>query len=120
MDRIFIRRLQASGILGVDPDERERPREIFVSLELWVDTRPAAATDDLALAVDYRAVSLRVRDHVERSTCLLVERLAEEVARLLVVDLGIPRVRVNIEKPDALPFVAAVGVEIERERKDYA
>ena len=119
-DRILIRDLLARGIVGINPDERRERQDVLVNVELWVDTRPAAAADDIASAVNYRSVAKRILAHVEGGAPLLVERLASDLARLILAEFAVERVRVRVEKPGALRFARSVGVEIERERGDYA
>ena len=120
MDRIFIHDILARGILGINDDERHERQDILVNLELWVDTRAAAASDDLQHSVNYRSVCKRVVAHVEGSACFLVERLASELAHLVLEAFPVARVRVRVEKPGALRFARSVGVEIERIPDDYA
>ena len=119
MDRILIHDLLARGIVGINPDERRERQDIVVNLELWVDARPAAASDDVRDAVNYRSVCKRVLAYVEESSHLLVERLASEIARLVLTEFPVPRVRVRVEKPGALRFARSVGIELERTREDY-
>ena len=113
-DRILIRDLLVRGIVGVNPEERRTKQDVVVNLELFVDTRTAAASDDIEHAVNYRSVCKRVIEHVEGSAPLLVERLATDIARLVLAEFGVERVRVRVEKPGALRFARSVGVEIER------
>ncbi|MED5564931.1 MAG: dihydroneopterin aldolase, partial [Pseudomonadota bacterium] len=44
----------------------------------------------------------------------LVETLAEEIATRLLTDSRIIRLRIRLEKPEAIAEAAGVGVEIER------
>jgi len=113
-DRILIRDLLVRGIVGINPEERRAKQDVVINLELTVDTRAAAKSDDIAQAVNYRSVCKRVIEHVEGSTPLLVERLASDIARLVLAEFGVQRVRVRVEKPGALRFARSVGVEIER------
>jgi FolB domain-containing protein len=113
-DRIFIRDLLVRGIVGVNPEERESRQDIVVNLDLWVDTRRAARTDDIADAVNYRSVCKRVIEHIEAASPMLVERLAGDIAKIVLTEFGVARVRVRVEKPGALRFALSVGVEIER------
>ncbi|HET9768800.1 MAG TPA: dihydroneopterin aldolase [Thermoanaerobaculia bacterium] len=113
-DRILIRDLLVRGIVGVNPEERRAKQDVVINLELTVDTRAAAASDDIEKAVNYRSVCKRVIEHVEGGAPLLVERLAAEIARLVLAEFAVERVRVRVEKPGALRFARSVGVEIER------
>jgi dihydroneopterin aldolase len=47
---------------------------------------------------------------------LLVETLAERMAAAALTDPRVERARVTVEKPDAFPDVAGVGVVVERRR----
>ena len=113
-DRILIRDLLVRGIVGVNPEERRAKQDIVINMELFADTRAAGASDDIEHAVNYRSVCKRVIELVEGSAPLLVERLAAEIARLVLAEFAVERVRVRVEKPGALRFARSVGVEIER------
>lgn len=118
-DKIVIRDLLLRGIIGINEWEREQQQDILVNLVVFADTRPAAASDDLADALNYRTLTKSVIACVEGSSHFLVERLAEEIARLCVVEHGAHRAIVRVEKPGALRFAASVGVEIDRSREDF-
>ena len=47
---------------------------------LWLDTRPAAAADDLSLTVDYAAVASRLAAVVSGEPVALIETLADRLA----------------------------------------
>ena len=81
-DQIHIRDLLVRGILGINDEERTNRQDILLNVVLTVDTRPAAGSDDIEDAVNYRTLTKQIIDHIEASSCLLVERLADEVARL--------------------------------------
>jgi FolB domain-containing protein len=119
MDQIFIRDLLVRGIVGINPDERDNPQDVLVNVTLWADTRPAAESDDIADAVNYRTVSKAIIAHVEDGGPLLVERLVAEIARLCVEsDDRVAEVEVTVEKPGALRFADSVGITIHRTREE--
>ena len=64
--------------------------------------------------VDYALLTARVRALVGAGHVLLVEQLAERVARLCLEDPRVRSARVRVEKLAAIADAAAVGVEIER------
>jgi dihydroneopterin aldolase/D-erythro-7,8-dihydroneopterin triphosphate epimerase len=99
-------------------DEREHKQDVRINLSLTVDTRPAARSDDIQDAVNYRTIAKDVIELVENSRFFLVERMAEEIARLCLGDPRVEKVQVSIEKPAALRFAHSVGVRIERSRAD--
>ncbi|WP_374685727.1 dihydroneopterin aldolase [Promineifilum sp.] len=119
MDKIIIQDLLLRGIIGINPDERVKKQDILLNLTLYFDIRRAAETDDIQYAANYKEISKRVIEYVEASSHLLVERLATEVARLILTEYPIARVLVRVEKPGAVRFARSVGVEIERDRGDF-
>ncbi len=119
LDRISIKNLLVRGILGINPDERKNRQDILVNIHMWADTRPAAASDNIADAVNYRTVTKAVIAHVESGSPMLVERLVAEIARLCFeMDERVAAVEVSVEKPTALRFAESVGVTIYRTREE--
>lgn len=117
MDRIFIRDLLVRGIVGINPEERTNLQDVLVNVEMWADLSAAAASDDIADAVNYRTVAKEIIRHVEEGDPMLVERLASEIADLcLAADARIAEVEVTVEKPGALRFAESVGVTVHRAR----
>lgn len=117
MDRIFIKNLRAHGILGIYPHERITPQSIRISMEIFVNTRKAAATDDLTYSVSYSDLAQKVKLHAETAQRLTVEALAADIADICLAEPGVQKVIVCIEKPDAFPNAESVGVQIERARQ---
>lgn len=114
MDIVFIRRLEADAVIGVNDWERQVRQRLRLDLELGADTRRAAASDAIDDAVDYNAVAERVKTLVGESSFQLVESVAEHVAERLQAEFGIPWLRVTLHKPGAVPGAESVGVVIER------
>ncbi len=52
-DRISLTGLRVFARHGVHAAERKEGQEFVIDAVLWLDTRPAAAGDDLAATVDY-------------------------------------------------------------------
>ena len=120
MDKILIKDLLLRGIVGINPDERVNKQDILINMVLFADIRPAAASDDIADAVNYRSITKRVIAHVEASSDYLVEKLVTEIARIVLTEFPVERCIVRLEKPGALRFADSVGIEIERTRADFS
>ena len=119
LDRIHITDLVVPGIVGIKPDERVNPQDVLINATLWVDTRPAAASDDIADAVNYRTVTKAMIAHVEAGDPMLVERLVSELAAIaLGSDERVKEVEVTVEKPGALRHADSVGITIRRSREE--
>lgn len=115
MDTIFLHDLRVETIIGIYDWERTTPQTLRIDLEMAADIRKAAASDDIADTLNYKQVSKRITGHVAESRCLLIERLAEEIAAILLGDeFGIPWVRVTVNKLGAVSGASEVGVIIER------
>ncbi len=118
-DQIHIKDLVVRGIIGINPDERVNPQDVLVNATLWADTRPAAESDDIVDAVNYRTVAKAMSAHIEAGEPMLVERLAAELAAIAFQsDERIREVEVTVEKPGALRHARSVGVTIRRSRED--
>jgi len=86
---------------------------------MYADTRAAADSDNIDDAVNYRTITKRIVRHVEGSSDFLVEKLVNDIARIILVEYGVERVIVRLEKPGALRFAESVGIEIDRTRSDF-
>jgi FolB domain-containing protein len=120
LDKILVRDLLVRGIVGLNEWERKKRQDILVNLEIFADIRAAGLSDRVAETVNYRTITKAVIKTVEESSYFLVEALASEIARLIVEDFGVDRVRVRVEKPGAVRFARSVGVDIERSRGDFS
>lgn len=118
MDRVALRGLKARGHHGVFPREREEGQTFVVDLVLGLDTRPAAADDDLAKTVHYGIVAEEVVEIVQGEPADLIETLAERIAQSCLKHDPVREVEVTVHKPDApitVPF-DDVTVTINRRR----
>ena len=116
---VFVRGLALQARLGIYPHEKARPQRVIVGVELAVEDESAPASvgpDDLRRVVNYESVVRAARAAAEDGHTLLVETLAERIATAALVDPRVMTARVTVEKPDAFPDAATVGVTIERVR----
>jgi dihydroneopterin aldolase/D-erythro-7,8-dihydroneopterin triphosphate epimerase len=116
LDAIHIRDLNLRCIIGIFPEERREKQDIIINVTMYGDLGNACRSDCIEDTIDYKAVKLRILEAVEKSRFSLVERLAEEVARLCLEDPLVRRVTVAVDKPGALRFARSVAVEITRDR----
>jgi dihydroneopterin aldolase len=91
----------------VFPEERERGQTFVVDLVLGLDTRPAAAEDDLTRTVHYGIVAEEVAALVAGDPVDLIETLAERIAESCLRHERVEEVEVCVHKPEApitVPF----------------
>jgi D-erythro-7,8-dihydroneopterin triphosphate epimerase len=116
-DTIFIRDLLVRCIVGIRPEEREKPQDVMFNINLYTDFSRAAKSDAIEDAVDYSTLKKSIIEFTERSSYNLVETLAQKVADICLSDGRVNAVEVSVEKPTALRFARTVGVRIYRERQ---
>lgn len=119
MDIIEIDSLRLRTIIGFSPHELKDRQDVVISLRIGTDMRLAGQSDNPDDAFNYRTVTKAIIAHVEGTRFALVEKMAADIARIVVVDYGAPYVQVRVHKPGALRFSDSVGVVIERRPNDF-
>lgn len=118
-DMIEIDELRLRCVIGVNREERRDRQEVVIGLRIGIDARSAEVIDCVDAVWNYRTATKAIIAHVESSAYLTVEKLASEVARVVVVDHAAPWVQVRVHKPGALRFAGSVGVVITRRLDDF-
>ena len=114
MDIVFIEQLSVITTIGVYDWEQTIEQKLVFDIEMGWDNRKSAKSDDVNDCLSYADISETVIGHVEGQRFALVERVAEEVAELLLKKFNSPWVRIKLSKPGAVARAANVGVIIER------
>lgn len=114
MDIVFIEQLSVITTIGVYDWEQTIEQKLVFDIEMGWDNRKSAKSDDVNDCLSYADISETVIGHVEGQRFALVERVAEEVAELLLTKFNSPWVRIKLSKPGAVARAANVGVIIER------
>jgi 7,8-dihydroneopterin aldolase/epimerase/oxygenase len=118
-DRITLSGLRAFGHHGAFEHERQYGQEFVVDAVLWIDTRAAAAADDLSLTIDYAEVAAGLAAIVSGEPVSLIETLAARLAdSCLSASRAVREVEITVHKPQAplqQPF-GDVAVTIRRGR----
>jgi dihydroneopterin aldolase len=98
--------------------ERSTGQPFVVDVELVLDLRPAAASDDVTDTVHYGELAERVLAVVQGEPVALVETLAQRVADVCLADPRVAETTVTVHKPEAPVPVAFddVAVTIVRRR----
>lgn len=120
LDRVTVHGLRGRGHHGVFEREREKGQTFLVDVTLGLDTRRAAASDDLADTVNYGEVSEKIVALIEGEAVNLIEVLAARMADACLEYPLVEEVEVTLHKPDApitVPF-EDVTVTIVRTRED--
>lgn len=112
LDRVALRGLRGFGRHGVLESERIHGQTFYVDVELGLDTRRAADSDDLADTVDYAGLADRVVGLVEGDPVNLIETLAGRIASTALENPTVQEVLVTVHKPDAPVAVAFDDVTV--------
>jgi len=118
-DTVFIEGLSFLASIGVFDWEKQFEQKLVLDIELSTDTRPAAASDDLKLALNYAAVSELVINLAQSQHHDLIETLAEKIAARLLQEFNTQQVSLTLRKPSAVPSAASVGVKITRQHQEF-
>jgi dihydroneopterin aldolase len=116
-DRIHIKSLVLSTVVGVPDEERALPQSVSVNATLLLGEKSLEGIDDdLARTVDYYEVSQAMRKVASTGERKLIETLAEDLATAILQFDGVRSVLLEVEK-FILPNCGAVSVEIKRSRE---
>ena len=97
-DCIQLRGLRVVCIVGVLPEERERPQPIELDIDIYTDLSIAGKSDDLADTVDYGAVAETATEICLSSQAQLLEHLAQRIADQLLLLTPVSAVDITIKK----------------------
>lgn len=117
-DTIFLKELEVDCIIGVNDWERMVKQTVSIDYEIPCDIRPAAETDDIDEAIDYKSISKWIIDFVEDSDFYLLEALAESIAIGCLDRFDLPEISLTVRKPGAVRHSQTVGVSITRDQSD--
>ena len=119
-DRVIINDLRVVAVVGVLEHERELAQTLRVDLSIGVDLRDASVSDELADTIDYGLVAEQVSITVGSSKHLLLERVAGDVADVVLGFGRVEDVEVTITKlrPPIPLAVESTAVRLFRTRAD--
>jgi dihydroneopterin aldolase len=117
MDVIFISDLRLDILIGVYDWERKVPQTVQLDLEIGIPDGGRPRSDRIRETIDYAKVIERIKASLQQERFLLVERLAEHLAQLVMSEFKAPWVKVSVSKLAVEKDVKRVGITIERGRK---
>ena len=100
-DELSVTGVECFAHHGVFDFERREGQVFVVDLVLGIDTRPAAASDDLVDTVNYGTLVGDVKAAVERDPVDLIETVAQRITDVCLLDTRVEWARVTLHKPDA-------------------
>lgn len=116
-DFVSVKDLSVRAVIGVHAWEREIEQTLVVSVDMAADVQKAAASDELADALDYSAVATAIAAVLREGKFRLIETAAERVAGHLLADFPVSWLRLELRKPIAAGGYTAV-ITLERAREN--
>jgi dihydroneopterin aldolase len=118
-DRIVLTGLTVFGHHGVFDFERRDGQNFVVDAALELDTRTAAASDEVADTVHYGELAEALAAVIAGEPVNLLETLADRLARVCLADARVAAATVTVRKPQApIPLTFSdVAVIIRRTRQ---
>ena len=108
--RIRLTGIRADGRHGANPGERDAPQEFVIDLDVIVEQDDGDELDD---TLDYRVIVQVAQECVQRSSFVLVETLADAVAREVYGLPRVLRVTATVHKPGAARSLGVDDVTVE-------
>lgn len=116
MDIIFLEGLEVPCRVGCTPPERATPQSLRVDVQMSCPTlKRAGQTDDLSATVDYRVAGEMIAA-VQSQEFLLIERVAEVLAQVVLRHEHVAQVQVTVRKRPPVQGLEIAGVQITRTR----
>jgi dihydroneopterin aldolase len=98
--------------IGFHDFEVGKPQRLLVTVEVWVDARSFAASDERSKAWDYDFLRTEVGALAKGRRFNLQETFVREIYDLVAARRGVTALRVSTRKPDIYEDCAGVGVEL--------
>jgi len=98
MAKISIVDLEVFYRVGVPDAERAQPQRLLLTVEMETDFAAAAKTDAIADTIDYFAVTQKLLKFGDGREWKLIEKLAADVADLVLQEFRPQRVFVEVKK----------------------
>src|SRR5208283_4645487 len=113
MSHISIVDLEVFYRVGVPDAERAQPQRLLLTVEMESDFSKAAKSDRIADTIDYFAVSQRLLKFGEGQSWKLIEKLAADIADLVLSEFKPQSVTVEVKK-FPIPQARYVSVKVTR------
>ena len=105
--RIFVKGLRVDAAIGVHAHEHGRTQPLIIDAVFDLTLHDITALKD---TLNYEKVGELARGFLARGHIILVETLAEDMARVLLELPYVTRVEISISKPEALRDADHAGV----------
>src|SRR5277367_3829124 len=115
MSKISIVELGVLYCVGVPDEERAKPQQLLLTIEMESDFSAAAQTDSIADTIDYFAVSQRLLSFGKGKSWKLIEKLAADICEMILAEFKPQSISVEVKK-FPIPQARHVSVTLTKRR----
>lgn len=110
--RIHIKNLRLRTFIGFNPEEQAKKQDVVINVEIHYDATPAASTDSVDEALNYKTITKRIIARIEDNHFLLLEKLVHDVLDIAMNHPSVRKASVEVDKPHALRFADSVSLRM--------
>ncbi len=114
--KIKIKDLKLKTIIGIYDWEKNFEREILINLEIDVGDSKSLYSDSIDDTVDYEIIYNQIKNLVSTKRFKLIEKLAQEIIDLIMLDLRILKIKIEIDKMHIFKEARSCAICIEKTR----
>lgn len=115
-DKVVIEGLSVMTTVGVYDWEQHMQQKVVLDVIMDWNNKLAGKSDNINDCLNYAEVSQTIVNFLNNNRFFLIEKIAEEVAELVMSHFLISKVKIKVSKPGAVATANNVAVIIERAR----
>jgi len=115
-DKITIKELEVECIVGIRKKERKEKQKVYVTVDIFTNTKGAAKSSNIKNTVDYSSLAKNIKKLITNKRYRLLETMAEGIAKLILKNKKVNEVKVLVKKPKAVTKGKYAAVEIQRQK----
>jgi dihydroneopterin aldolase len=113
---IKIKNLKLKTVIGIHEWESAIDRQIIINIEIETDHEKSLSSDEISDAIDYDSIVSKIKDLISKNRYKLVEKMAQEIAELIMKDFRVKRCNLELDKVGAIEGLESFAVVIEKRR----
>lgn len=118
MTTISVKNLRLKSIIGIYPKERTKKQDVIINYSLDFDSKKAKKSDEIKDTIDYKKINKEIISLVEKSDYFLLEKLTDEVIKIIKKNPKVIHAEVEVDKLGALRFADSVSVKLSYDRQN--
>ena len=118
MAKIVIKDLLLRTQVGFNPHELGKKQDLLFNISIEYQTRGEEISDVPDEALNYREICKKIIALVEENHYNLLEKVANDVALLLLEESRIESVDIEVDKPHALRFARSVSFSLSKRKSN--